>query len=58
MTPCESPTDPRLMAYAGFKDGFTMHDWCRRHYLGTEGADGKIIPCGCPCHADLSRKRP
>jgi hypothetical protein len=48
--PCYQPAYPLVMKYSGFRPDFTMHDWCRKFYVGDEAENGDIIPCDCPCH--------
>ena len=50
LPPCYYPTNPAVMEYAGFKKGFTNHDWCEKHYEGEVLANDDIVPCDCPCH--------
>lgn len=53
LSPCERPEiDARYYEYAGFKKGFTKHDYCAKHHLGVEvGSLYMLVKCGCPCHA-------
>lgn len=54
-SPCEQydlpPTEQVSQnEYCGYRQVFTKHDWCQRHYIGLMLEDGTIEGCYCPCH--------
>ena len=52
LSPCEAPEiDASYYEYAGFKKGFTKHDYCQRTHIGFMLEPlGLIIKCQCGCH--------